>query len=155
MRLEPGQTAPAFTLPDDRGGRVSLTTLVQGGRVLLYCYPAAGTPGCTKQACDFRDSMKAFSDAGMQVVGLSPDTPAKLAAFREAEGLPFTLLSDPDHRVMQAYGTWGEKQLYGRTVTGVIRSTFVIDERRRIEMAMYNVKATGHVAKVIRDLRLT
>ena len=154
MRLEPGQQAPTFTLPDDRGAKVSLAQLRKGGRTLLYCYPAAGTPGCTKQACDFRDSLAAFADAGLQVVGLSPDRPEKLAAFRAAEDLPFTLLSDPTHEVMEAYGAWGEKQLYGRTVTGVIRSTFVIDARGRIELALYNVKATGHVAKLIRDLGL-
>lgn len=154
MRLEPGQQAPAFTLTDDRGARVSLAQLRKAGPVLLYCYPAAGTPGCTTQACDFRDSLSAFADSGLQIVGLSPDRPEKLAAFRAAEHLPFTLLSDPDHAVMEAYGAWGEKQLYGKTVTGVIRSTFVIDAKGRIEVAMYNVKATGHVAKLIRDLKL-
>lgn len=154
MRLTPGDRAPAFTLPDDRGARVSLTGLARTGRVLLYCYPAAGTPGCTAQACGFRDSLAAFTGAGLQVVGLSPDTPEVLAAFRQREALPFTLLSDPAHQVMEAYGAWGEKPLYGKTVTGVIRSTFIIGTDRRIELARYGVKATGHVATLIRDLGL-
>lgn len=154
MRLEPGQSAPAFTLLDDAGAKVSLTQLRKAGSVLLYFYPAAGTPGCTKQACDFRDSLAAFSDSGLQVVGISPDSPAKLAAFREEEALPFTLLSDPSHEVMEAYGAWGQKQLYGKTVTGVIRSTIVVGRNGKVETAFYNVKATGHVAKLMRDLNL-
>jgi thioredoxin-dependent peroxiredoxin len=154
MRLEPGQPAPAFTLPDDRGAKVSLAQLRRAGSVLLYFYPAAGTPGCTKQACDFRDSLGAFTGSGLQVVGVSPDSPEKLAAFRDEEALPFTLLSDPDHAVMQAYGAWGQKQLYGKTVTGVIRSTIVVNRAGKVEAALYNVKATGHVAKLIRDLKL-
>ena len=152
-RLSPGDKAPAFTLPDATGTKVSLTDLA-GRSVLLYAYPAAMTPGCTTQACDFRDNLAAFANAGLDVVGISPDTPEKLAEFAAAEGLPFTLLSDPDHRVMEKYGAWGEKKLYGKVVTGVIRSTFVISPSGTIEHAFYNVKATGHVAKLIRDLRL-
>ena len=122
--------------------------------MVLYFYPAAGTPGCTKQACDFRDNLAVLDDAGIAVVGISPDSPAKLRKFREAEGLTFPLLSDQDRRVLEAYGAWGEKTLYGKTVTGVIRSTFVIDGRGKVEQAQYNVKATGHVAKLLRDLDL-
>lgn len=122
--------------------------------MLLYAYPAAMTPGCTTQACDFRDNLAAFADSGFVVVGISPDSPEKLAEFAAAETLPFTLLSDPDHRVMEKYGAWGEKKLYGKVVTGVIRSTFVISGTGKIEYASYNVKATGHVAKLIRDLDL-
>lgn len=155
MRLEIGQKAPAFTLLSDQGAKVSLASLRKDGPVLLYFYPAAGTPGCTKQACDFRDSLTAFTGSGLQVVGISPDTPAALAAFRANESLPFTLLSDPEREVMQHYGAFGQKLLYGKTVTGVIRSTFVISKEGVLEAAMYNVKATGHVAKLIRDLKLS
>ena len=150
-RLEPGDTAPAFTLTDDTGARVSLKDF-RGRRVILYVYPAAMTPGCTKQACDFRDSLGALEEAGYAVVGLSPDKPEKLAKFREKEGLTFPLLSDPDKSTLEAYGAFGEKKLYGKTVVGVIRSTFVIDAKGRIEVAQYGVKATGHVAKLRRDL---
>ena len=150
-RLEPGDTAPAFTLTDDTGARVSLKDF-RGRRVILYVYPAAMTPGCTKQACDFRDSLGALEEAGFAVVGLSPDKPEKLAKFREKEGLTFPLLSDPDKSTLEAYGAYGEKKLYGKTVVGVIRSTFVIDAKGRIEVAQYGVKATGHVAKLRRDL---
>lgn len=125
-----------------------------GRSVLLYAYPAAMTPGCTTQACDFRDNLTAFADAGFDVIGISPDSPEKLAEFAETQNLPFTLLSDPDHRVMEKYGAWGQKKLYGRVVTGVIRSTFIISPAGKIEHAFYNVKATGHVAKLIRDLGL-
>jgi peroxiredoxin Q/BCP len=125
---------------------------LRGQRVLLYAYPAAMTPGCTKQACDFQDSLADLAAAGLTVVGLSPDSPEKLAQFRAAENLTFTLASDPDRTVLAAYGAYGEKQLYGRTVTGVIRSTFVIDPEGRIEQARYNVRATGHVAKLRREL---
>ena len=152
-RLSPGDKAPAFTLPDATGTKVSLTDFA-GRSVLLYAYPAAMTPGCTTQACDFRDNLAAFAGSGLDVVGISPDRPDKLAEFAAAEGLPFTLLSDPDHRVMEKYGAWGEKKLYGKVVTGVIRSTFVISPSGKIEHAFYNVKATGHVAKLIRDLDL-
>ena len=150
-RLEPGDSAPDFDLADDAGGRVRLVDL-RGTRVVLYAYPAAMTPGCTKQACDFRDSLDALAAAGVSVVGISPDPPEKLAAFRAKEGLTFPMASDPDRTVLSAYGAYGEKSLYGRTVVGVIRSTFVIDPEGRIERAMYNVKATGHVAKLRREL---
>ena len=150
-RLSPGDTAPAFTLEDADGKPVSLSDFL-GRKVVLYVYPAASTPGCTTQACDFRDNLQGFVDAGYAVVGLSPDKPAKLAKFRDAEGLTFPLLSDPSREVLTAYGAFGEKQLYGKTVTGVIRSTFVIDEEGRISSASYAVKAKGHVAKLRRDL---
>jgi peroxiredoxin Q/BCP len=150
-RLEPGDVAPDFDLPDDSGGRLRLSDL-RGGRVVLYAYPAALTKGCTTQACDFQDSLAALADADLTVVGISPDEPAKLAEFRAQEGLTFTLVSDPDRAVLSAYGAFGDKQLYGRTVTGVIRSTFVIDAEGRIEQARYNVRATGHVAKLRREL---
>lgn len=150
-RLETGDIAPDFDLADDAGGRVRLADL-RGQRVVLYAYPAAMTPGCTKQACDFRDSLDALAAAGITVVGISPDSPEKLARFRAAQDLTFPLASDPDTSVLAAYGAFGEKSLYGRTVVGVIRSTFVIDAEGRIERAMYNVRATGHVAKLRRDL---
>jgi peroxiredoxin Q/BCP len=153
VRLSPGDQAPDFTLPDADGNEVSLSSY-RGRKVVVYAYPAAMTPGCTTQACDFRDSLSSLNAAGIDVVGLSPDKPAKLAKFREAEGLTFPLLSDPDHRVLEAYGAWGEKQNYGRTYVGVIRSTFVVDESGRVELAQYNVKAKGHVAKLRRDLGL-
>ncbi len=152
-RLEPGDIAPDFDLADDAGGRIRLADL-RGRRVVLYAYPAAMTPGCTKQACDFRDSLDALAAAGITVVGLSPDAPEKLAKFRAEQGLTFPLASDPDKSVLTAYGAFGEKSLYGKTVVGVIRSTFVIDAEGRIERAMYNVKATGHVAKLRRELGL-
>jgi thioredoxin-dependent peroxiredoxin len=154
MRLSPGDIAPDFTLPDADERPVDLMTF-RGERVVLYFYPAALTPGCTTQACDFRDNMTAFRSSGLAVVGISPDPPAKLREFRDAHGLTFPLLSDPDRRVLEAYGAWGEKKLYGKTVTGVIRSTIVVDARGTVEQAMYNVKATGHVAKLQRDLSLT
>ena len=150
-RLEPGADAPDFDLADDTGGRIRLADL-RGQRVVLYAYPAAMTPGCTKQACDFRDSLDALAAAGITVVGISPDPPEKLARFGAAEGLTFPLASDPDKSVLTAYGAFGEKSLYGKTVVGVIRSTFVIDAEGKIERAMYNVKATGHVAKLRREL---
>jgi peroxiredoxin Q/BCP len=152
-RLAPGDAAPDFDLPTDDGGRLRLADL-RGRKVVLYAYPAAGTPGCTKQACDFRDSLDSLHAAGYQVVGISPDKPEKLAKFRAAEGLTFPLVSDADKAVMTAYGAFGEKKLYGKTVTGVIRSTFVIGEDGTVEQAQYNVKATGHVAKLRRDLGL-
>jgi peroxiredoxin Q/BCP len=152
-RLKPGDPAPAFTLPDADGNPVSLADY-QGRRVILYAYPAASTPGCTKQACDFRDSLAELNGAGLDVIGISPDKPAKLAKFRDAEGLTFPLVSDPDKTVLAEYGAFGEKQMYGKTVTGVIRSTFVIDPEGKIEHALYNVRATGHVAKLRKDLQL-
>src|SRR5690242_21462882 len=152
-RLTPGDTAPDFTLPDADGKPVSLADY-RGRRVVVYFYPAAGTPGCTKEACDFRDSLAVLNGAGLDVLGISPDKPAKLAKFREKEGLTFPLLSDAEKEVLNAWGVFGEKQMYGKTVTGVIRSTFVVDPDGKIEVAQYNVKATGHVAKLRRDLGL-
>jgi peroxiredoxin Q/BCP len=150
-RLSPGDPAPDFDLSDDAGGRVHLADL-RGQRVVLYAYPAAGTPGCTKQACDFRDSLDSLAAHGLTVIGISPDKPEKLAKFRDKESLTFPLISDPDKSVLTAYGAYGEKMMYGKTVTGVIRSTFVIDADGKIEKAQYAVKATGHVAKLRRDL---
>lgn len=150
-RLTPGDKAPAFTLPDADGNNVSLADY-RGRRVIVYFYPAASTPGCTKQACDFHDNLGDFTTAGLNVVGISPDKPEKLATFRDAQGLTFPLLSDPDREVLTAWGAYGEKQMYGKTVQGVIRSTFVVDEDGKIVVAQYNVKATGHVAKLRRDL---
>ena len=152
-RLQPGDTAPDFTLPDADGNPVSLAAF-HGRRVIVYFYPAAGTPGCTKEACDFRDNLTELNDAGVDVVGISPDRPEKLATFRDAEGLTFPLLADPDKQVLTAWGAFGEKQMYGKTVTGVIRSTFLIDPDGKIEEALYNVRATGHVAKLRRDLKV-
>jgi thioredoxin-dependent peroxiredoxin len=151
QRLSPGDPAPDFELTTDSGDTLRLADLA-GKRFVLYAYPAAMTPGCTTQACDFRDSLSSLKGAGLQVVGISPDPPAKLATFRDRDGLNFPLVSDPDKSVLTAYGAYGEKQNYGRTVQGVIRSTFVIGPDGRIEKAMYNVKATGHVAKLRRDL---
>jgi thioredoxin-dependent peroxiredoxin len=152
-RLSVGDPAPDFTLPSDTGEEVSLHGL-RGRKVIVYFYPAAMTPGCTKQACDFTDSLDSLRGAGFEVLGISPDKPAKLARFREHDSLTIALLSDPDKEVLKAYGAFGEKTMYGKTVQGVIRSTFVIDEEGRIEVAQYNVKATGHVAKLRRDLGL-
>jgi thioredoxin-dependent peroxiredoxin len=153
-RLSPGDTAPDFTLATDDGSTVTLSDL-RGRKVIVYFYPAAMTPGCTKQACDFTDSLDSLEAAGYQVLGISPDKPAKLAKFRERDGLTITLLSDQDRSVMGAYGAFGEKKLYGKVVEGVIRSTIVIDEEGKVEVAQYNVKATGHVAKLRRDLGLS
>lgn len=150
-RLETGDQAPEFTLADDTGAEVSLADF-RGQRVILYVYPAAMTPGCTTQACDFRDSLESLSAAGYAVIGLSPDPPEALADFRAHDHLTFPLLSDPDKTVLLAYGVYGEKSQYGKTVVGVIRSTFVIDENGTIERALYNVKASGHVAKLRREL---
>jgi thioredoxin-dependent peroxiredoxin len=146
-RLAPGDPAPDFTLPDADGQPVSLSSL-RGQRVIVYFYPAAMTPGCTKEACDFRDNLAELNGRGIAVLGISPDQPAKLARFRDKEGLTFPLLSDPDRAVLQAYGAYGEKMLYGKKTVGVIRSTFVIDADGHIEKAMYGVKATGHVARL-------
>jgi|SRR5690606_33982636 len=153
IRLSPGDVAPDFTLPTDTGELLSLKEL-RGRKVILYAYPAAMTPGCTKQACDFRDSLASLQAAGYEVVGISPDKPEKLARFRERDGLTFPLVSDVDRTVLTAYGAYGAKRLYGKTVVGVIRSTFVIDEEGKIAKALYNVKATGHVAKLRRELGL-
>lgn len=146
-RLEVGQTAPAFTLPDQNGNPVSLSDYA-GKKVILYFYPAASTPGCTKQACDFRDSLESLAASGYVVVGVSKDAPAKLKKFEANESLTFPLLSDPELVVHNTYSTYGEKSMYGKTVMGVIRSTFVIDEAGKIELALYNVKASGHVASL-------
>lgn len=151
--LVPGDRAPAFTLPNASGGTTKLSDY-RGERVLLYAYPAAMTPGCTTQACDFRDQLAVFNDAGIQILGISPDPVAKLAQFAEHDHLDFPLLSDRDKNVLTKYGAYGEKKLYGKVVTGVIRSTFLISSTGKIEHAWYNVKATGHVAKLIRDLDL-
>ena len=153
VRLQPGDMAPDFTLADADGGQVSLSAL-RGQRVIIYFYPAAMTPGCTKQACDFRDSKQDLSDAGFAVLGISPDSPAKLAKFRDRDGLTFPLLSDPDKTVLKAYGAFGEKMLYGKKSVGVIRSTFVIGADGKIERAYYGVKATGHVARLRKKLGL-
>ncbi|QEU94124.1 thioredoxin-dependent thiol peroxidase [Streptomyces kanamyceticus] len=150
-RLTPGDTAPAFTLPDADGKDVSLADH-KGRKVIVYFYPAALTPGCTKQACDFTDNLDVLAAAGYDVIGVSPDKPEKLAKFREQENLKVTLVGDPSKKTLEAYGAFGEKKLYGKTVTGVIRSTVVVDEQGKVEHAFYNVKATGHVAKIIRDL---
>ena len=150
-RLAVGDKAPAFSLPDADGNTVKLSDF-KGRKVIVYFYPAASTPGCTKQACDFRDSLAELNDAGLDVIGISPDKPEKLAKFRDAEGLTFPLLSDPDKKVLTAWGAFGEKSMYGKTVQGVIRSTFVVDEKGNIEVAQYNVRATGHVAKLRRDI---
>ena len=148
-KLETGATAPAFTLPDQDGKPVKLSDY-KGQRVIVYFYPAAMTPGCTTQACDFRDNLSSLAAAGVTVLGISPDGPAKLVKFRERDHLTFPLLSDPDHKVEKAYGAYGEKKLYGKTTVGVIRSTFVIDPSGVVSKAYYNVKATGHV-KRLRD----
>ncbi len=150
-RLQPGDPAPDFTLPSDTGETVSLSGL-RGGKVVIYFYPAALTPGCTTQACDFRDSLASLRGHGLEVVGVSPDPVERLRAFAERDAVPYPLLSDPDRSTMTAWGAWGEKKLYGKTVTGVLRSTFVVDAEGRIEKAMYNVKASGHVAKLRREL---
>ena len=146
-RLAPGDPAPEFTLPDADGQPVSLSSY-RGQRVIVYFYPAAMTPGCTTEACDFRDSLADLNDAGLAVLGISPDPPAKLAKFRDRDGLTVPLLSDPDHAVLEAYGAYGDKKLYGKTTVGVIRSTFVVGADGKIEQAMYGVKATGHVARL-------
>jgi peroxiredoxin Q/BCP len=152
-RLQPGDTAPTFTLLDADEKEVSLADY-RGRRVVVYFYPAASTPGCTKQACDFRDNLAELNDAGLDVLGISPDKPAKLAKFRDKEGLTFPLLSDPDRTTLEAYGVFGEKKMYGKTIQGVIRSTFVIDAEGKVEEAQYNVRATGHVAKLRKDLKV-
>jgi peroxiredoxin Q/BCP len=151
VRLAPGDPAPAFTLPDADGRPVSLADH-RGRRVIVYCYPAAMTPGCTTQAVDFTASAGDLAEAGLDIIGISPDEPEKLLRFREKEELGITLVSDPEKTVLQAYGAYGPKKLYGKEVVGVIRSTFIVDAEGRIERASYNVKATGHVAKLMRDL---
>jgi thioredoxin-dependent peroxiredoxin len=150
-RLAPGDPAPDFALPDADGNQVSLSAL-RGKPVIIYFYPAAMTPGCTRQACDFRDSKSDLSGAGYTVLGISPDSPAKLAKFRDKEGLDFPLLSDPDREVLRAYGAFGQKMMYGKSTVGVIRSTFVIGADGKVDKAYYGVKATGHVERLRRDL---
>ena len=152
-RLIPGDPAPAFTLKNAEGHEVSLADF-RGRSTVVYFYPAASTPGCTKQACDFRDSLASLRQAGYEVVGISPDPVDKLAKFAAAEGLDFPLLSDPDHTVAEAYAAWGEKKNYGKTYQGLIRSTVVVDPDGNVAVAQYNVRATGHVAKLRRDLKI-
>ena len=151
VRLSPGDPAPAFTLPDAKGNAVSLADH-RGRRVIVYCYPAALTPGCTTQAVDFTAAAGHLAQAGLDIIGISPDEPDKLLRFLDKEELGITLVSDPDKAVLRAYGAYGPKKLYGKEVVGVIRSTFIVDADGRIEQASYNVKATGHVAKLMRDL---
>ncbi|SFS51479.1 thioredoxin-dependent thiol peroxidase [Saccharopolyspora flava] len=150
-RLADGDAAPDFALPDADGNTVSLSDY-RGRSVVVYFYPAASTPGCTKEACDFRDSLAELNDAGFDVLGISPDKPAKLAKFRDAEGLTFPLLSDEDRSVMTTWGAFGEKKNYGKIVQGVIRSTFVVDPDGKIAKALYNVKATGHVDRLRKEI---
>jgi peroxiredoxin Q/BCP len=150
-RLDVGDTAPDFTLSDADGKSVSLSDY-RGRSVIVYFYPAASTPGCTKQACDFRDNLAELDGQNYAVLGISPDKPAKLAKFRDNQSLTFPLLSDPDREVLEAYGAYGEKKLYGKTMVGVIRSTVVVDPEGKVAKALYNVKATGHVAKLMKEL---
>ena len=153
VRLAEGDLAPDFTLPDQNGQPFTLSD-TRGSKTIVYFYGEAGTPACTSQACDFRDNFAAFERAGYRVVGISRDEPAANADFARDEKLPQVILSDPTREVHEKYGTFGEKQLYGRTVTGVIRATFVLDEDGRILMPLYNIKATGHVAMLLKRLRL-
>lgn len=152
-RLEAGQPAPDFTLTAADGSTLSLSGF-RGRHLVIFFYPAAMTPGCTKEACDFRDSIAGLAEAGYDVVGISPDSPAKLAKFADKESLTYPLLADEDHQVLEAYGAWGEKKNYGRTYVGVIRSTVVVDPDGSVELAKYNVKATGHVASLKKALGL-
>jgi len=152
-RLNPGDVAPDFTLKNSAGADVSLSDY-RGRNTIVYFYPAAATPGCTTQACDFRDSLSSLQSAGYEVLGISPDPVGKLASFAEKEGLTFPLLSDETHAVAEAYAAWGEKKNYGRTYEGLIRSTVVVDPDGNVALAQYNVRATGHVAKLRRDLKL-
>src|SRR3954471_22579505 len=151
VRLVPGDPAPDFTLPDAEGTPVALSSY-RGRRVIVYCYPAALTPGCTTQAFDFTAAAGDLAEAGLDIIGISPDEPEKLLRFRDKEKLDITLVSDPEKKVLQAYGAYGPKKLYGKEVVDVIRSTFIVDAEGLIEQASYNVKATGHVAKLRRDL---
>lgn len=150
-RLALGDTAPAFSLPNAEGKLISSSEL-NGQKYILYFYPQAATPGCTTQACDFRDNLLSLTNHGYKILGVSPDSPAKLARFLEEEGLNFELLSDENHQIAEEYGAWGEKKNYGKTYVGLIRSTFVIDEEGKIKLAQYNVRAKGHVAKLRKDL---
>jgi peroxiredoxin Q/BCP len=150
-KLEAGAKAPSFTLPDQDGDKVSLSQFT-GQRVIVYFYPKDDTPGCTAEACQFNENLTQFERANVPVIGISPDKADSHQKFRAKYGLDFTLLSDPDHTVMERYGAWGEKTMYGRTTTGVIRSTFLIDEKGKIAHAWYNVKANGHAAKVLEEV---
>ena len=150
-RLAPGDPAPEFTLPDADGQPVSLSSY-RGQRVIVYFYPAAMTPGCTTEACDFRDSLADLNDAGLAVLGISPDPPAKLAKFRDRDGLTFPLLSDPDHAVLEAYGAYGDKKLYGKTTVGVIRSTFVVGADGKIEQAIDTKDPAGQAAELLKSV---
>ncbi len=152
-RLSAGGLAPDFTLPTADGGSLTLSDL-RGSHVVVYFYPAAGTPGCTLEAANFRDSSPRLAQAGYRLVGISPDTPARLASFAADEQLDYPLLADPDHAVLDAWGAWGEKTLYGRLIVGVIRSTVVLDPTGHVELAQYNVRATGHVERLLRQLGL-
>ncbi|MCC3280794.1 MULTISPECIES: thioredoxin-dependent thiol peroxidase [Arthrobacter] len=152
-RLSVGDAAPDFSLASSDSSPVSLADL-RGRSVIVYFYPAAATPGCTKEACDFRDNLNSLASAGYAVLGISPDNVDKLAKFAADEALTFPLLSDPDHAVAEAYGAWGEKKNYGKVYEGLIRSTVVVDPEGKVSLAQYNVKATGHVAKLRRDLGL-
>lgn len=154
IRLQQGDTAPAFTLTSDKGDTVSLEDFA-GKRVIVYFYPRANTPGCTKEACDFTERLEVFNDANIAVVGISPDNPEKLAKFRDDHDLKITLLSDPSKETMTAYGAFGEKNNYGRIVQGVIRSTILVGADGKVEQAQYNVRATGHVERILRDWDLT
>lgn len=152
-RLNVGDLAPDFTLPTADGGSLALADL-RGSHVIVYFYPAAGTPGCTLEAANFRDAAGSLAAAGYRLIGVSPDTPERLARFAADENLAYPLLADPDHHVLEEWGVWGEKSLYGRIITGVIRSTVVLDPTGHVSLAQYNVKATGHVDRLIRDLGL-
>lgn len=153
-KLQVGDKAPAFTLKDSHNNDVSLSDYA-GKQVVVYFYPKADTPGCTTEACDFQENLNEFNDAGIEVLGISPDPVDKLAAFRDGQSLTFPLLSDPDKSVMTAWGAFGEKKNYGKVVQGVIRSTFLVDTDGTIASAQYNVKATGHVGRVLRDVVTT
>jgi len=150
-KLAAGDRAPAFTLLDQDGAKVSLSAMT-GGPVVVYFYPADDTPGCTKEACQFNDNLRAFSRAGVTVVGISPDGAESHRTFRSKYSLRFPLLSDPGHKVMERYGAWGEKTLYGKKMVGVIRSTFLVGPDGRIRRAWYNVRADGHAEKVLAEL---
>jgi thioredoxin-dependent peroxiredoxin len=149
-KLAPGAKAPAFTLPDADGNKVSLSDFA-GSKVVVYFYPRDDTPGCTKEACQFNDALSQFEGLGIPVIGISPDKQAAHIKFRDKYGLQFPLLSDPDHKVMEKYGAWGEKMMYGKATTGVIRSTFLVDEKGKVARAWYSVKADGHAAKVLEE----
>ncbi|PZS19539.1 MAG: thioredoxin-dependent thiol peroxidase [Acidimicrobiales bacterium] len=149
--IEPGTEAPAFSLPDQDGNTVSLGDFT-GQRVLVYFYPKDDTPGCTKEACQFNDNLAAFESAGVPVLGVSPDAAASHVRFRDKYGLRLQLLSDPGHAAMESYGAWGEKTSYGKTTTGVIRSTFLIDEQGKVARVWSNVKADGHATRVLAEL---